>query len=554
MDRLSKYILLCSIIFLLLLPFGVSSQEIKKDVTVLKPYQPVVNDASKINQMPVFNDTTTLKEEFQYKINSVKTSTSFQPRTVPAATIAPETVKELHNNYIKLGIGNPFAPLAEISISNGISKENAYGVYFRHESADGKVKLDNAKGTEVDAPYSDNHVELYGKHLYKHAVIKGKVNYTANKLIFYGYEPSLQPKFNLDSNTQKYHQAGAEISLNSLGADSNKVSYDVKAKFTYLSDAFSNAENNILIAGSAQKMVKGFYAGTAVSYNYILPGGAFSSFSDAIFSIKPNLSKSRKDWRFEAGLNISVDSKSSSTALYPYPYAKFEFTVAPQVLKAFIGYDGELVLNHYSSLIKLNPFIRPGLIAKNSNCSSRVTAGFKGNISTNSQFVASVSYSNITDQLFFINDTIGPLYNKFVPVYADAEIIKVKAEAIFKAMDKLDIYLSGSFSNYSLMRQAQPWNAPLFDASASVRYNIANKIISTTNIFVVGQRYGRNPISKKQITLSTFADINETVEYKYTKLFSIFIQLKNLTATRYQYWNQYPAYRFQIMGGVTYIF
>jgi len=125
---------------------------------------------------------------------------------------------------------------------------------------------------------------------------------------------------------------------------------------------------------------------------------------------------------------------------------------------------------------------------------------------------------------------------------------------MFKAFEKIDLSLAASFNNYSMMKQAQPWNLPIFDASAVIRYNIQNKIISTTNIFLIGQRYARNPITGKTITLNTFADINETIEYRYTKLFSIFLQIKNLTASKYQYWNQYSSYRFQIMGGITYIF
>jgi hypothetical protein len=554
MNYYSKIFIISILGLILLHPINLFAQEIKKDVTVLKPYQPVVNDAVKINEMPVFNDTSTVSADYQYSIRPVKVFSKFKPRVVPAASIAQETVPELRNNYVKLGIGNPFAPLADISVNNGRSKENSYGAFLHHQSADGKVKLNNAKETEVDAPYSDNSIELYGKHLFKHSELKANIDYGMNKIVFYGYEPSLQPSLNLDSNTQKYQHAGAAFSIKSLQTDSNKLWYSAQTNFGYLSDNYNHAENNIYFASQFKKRVKGFYTGADISYNYFLSGGSNDTSYNGIFIIKPYLSKGNKDWRLIAGLNVVFDNNKNGTTLLPYPFIKFDFTIAPRVLKAFVGYDGQLEINSFSNIVKINPYLNPSVIARNTNCKTRITAGLVGNMSSNSQFIATASYSDIKDLLLFINDTITPLHNTFLPVYASAELIKFKAEAMFHISEKLDFSLSGSFSNFSMLKKIQPWNIPIFEANTNIKYNIQNKIISTTDIFLIGQRYARNPLNGESITLSTFADFNETIEYRYTKLFSIFVQFKNFTAAKYQYWNQYPSFRFQVMGGITYLF
>jgi hypothetical protein len=52
--------------------------------------------------------------------------------------------------------------------------------------------------------------------------------------------------------------------------------------------------------------------------------------------------------------------------------------------------------------------------------------------------------------------------------------------------------------------------------------------------------------------MNPFFDFNLGIEYHYTKILSLFLQFKNLTASRYLIWNQYPAYRFQVMAGLTY--
>ena len=51
-----------------------------------------------------------------------------------------------------------------------------------------------------------------------------------------------------------------------------------------------------------------------------------------------------------------------------------------------------------------------------------------------------------------------------------------------------------------------------------------------------------------------YTDINLGVEYRYTKVLSGFVNISNLTGSRYYRWYNYPNYRFQIMGGVSYSF
>jgi hypothetical protein len=56
------------------------------------------------------------------------------------------------------------------------------------------------------------------------------------------------------------------------------------------------------------------------------------------------------------------------------------------------------------------------------------------------------------------------------------------------------------------------------------------------------------------IELKGTVDVNAGLEYRYTKRLSLFLQLNNIAALEYNKWNKYPTQRFNLLGGLTYVF
>jgi len=224
-----KIFLITLIAFLLSVNKSAYCQEINKEVTVVKAYKPEVKDATKINQMPEFNDTLAIIPKFEYSISSVKLNTPFTPRPVNAAKMIADPLTSLHTSYIKLGYGNYFTPLAELSISSQRSKENSFDIYLKHQSAKGTVTLDNNE--KVDAPYSNSEAILWGKHIFKKSVLSGNAGYFGDKSAFYGYNsnnPNVSTiNFNINDNLQTYQGGNFALGFESLETDSTKLNYNL---------------------------------------------------------------------------------------------------------------------------------------------------------------------------------------------------------------------------------------------------------------------------------------------------------------------------------------
>ena len=54
--------------------------------------------------------------------------------------------------------------------------------------------------------------------------------------------------------------------------------------------------------------------------------------------------------------------------------------------------------------------------------------------------------------------------------------------------------------------------------------------------------------------LGFIADLNLSVEYRYNKRISAFVELNNFASQRYQRWYNMPVQAFQLLGGVTFRF
>jgi hypothetical protein len=51
-----------------------------------------------------------------------------------------------------------------------------------------------------------------------------------------------------------------------------------------------------------------------------------------------------------------------------------------------------------------------------------------------------------------------------------------------------------------------------------------------------------------------YFDGNISVDYRYSKVLSVFLNLNNFTASKYARWYNYPSYGFSAMAGLTWSF
>jgi hypothetical protein len=100
------------------------------------------------------------------------------------------------------------------------------------------------------------------------------------------------------------------------------------------------------------------------------------------------------------------------------------------------------------------------------------------------------------------------------------------------------------------------WHKPNTEVVLSGEYNIWDKILIQASLYVAGKyniriQQGGGYTSNQ---VNGYMDANLGVEYRYSKILSMFLNFNNLGFSRYYVWNNYPTERFNALGGITYSF
>ncbi len=524
-----------------------SQGQVEKEVKVVKPYTPTLSDAEKINLLPVFNDSSRVNPQFGYSITPKRYDTHFIPRPIQPARMVGLPLERLYKSQLSLGLGNYFTPFAEITVNQLRSRKTDLGLYLHHQSSAGKVKLDN--GIKVPENYSDNSGELYARRMFYRSALEAGVSGGYHSVLYYGYNPDLDTMLEKKNIRQKIYTAGARLALYSTNTDSLHLNYRVGFEDQLTHDAFSNTENAILINAKFEGFIGDWYSGLGLGTDYYAESAGIDSSDNLIIRVDPFISKAADEWRFLLGLNTTTDIRGKG-AIHIYPRALFQFNIVKNVLIPYLGVDGYREVNSYRKILFENPYIVPGLSVRNSDYGMNGFVGLKGQYSSKMAFDFRVSFAQLSDMYFFINDTTSVLQNQFTVTYDNASLLTTSGEITWNQSEKLQFMLKGNYYHYNLDSLAHPWHKPQFEAVLSANYNLRDKILVNADVFYTGKRYA--PVNGQSLELKPYPDANLSVEYRYTKLLSFFLRLNNLTSSRYQIWNQYPAQRFQAMVGFTY--
>ena len=531
-----------------------AQNEINKEVRVIKPYVPTLSDANKINLLPDFTDTTKVYADFSYEISPKRFPTNFRLKPITPAKMKGLPLKKLYKSQLSLGLGNYFTPYAELTVNQLRDRKTAVGVYVKHHSSAGKIKLEN--DIKVPAGFSDNDLSLYGRKMLSRSVVEGVINAGYNSSLFYGYNPVIDTTLEKDSIRQKIYTVGAKIDYYSSNPDSTHFNYKTGIEYQFLSDHYEFQEQAIKVDAAFGKVFGDWYTNLETGIELYKRNAEIDTTNNSIVKLNPSVSKATDEWRFILGINSAFDTKNGETNMFIYPRVDFQFNIVKNVLIPYMGLTGFREINSYRSALNENPFINPGTIIENSSHSLIAYFGLKGRYSKRMAFDFRLKYSTVDSMHFFVHNTADTLRNSFGVEYDDGNVLNVGGEVTWNHTDKLKFILRADYYKYNLDQLEFAWHKPAFKASLNTSYNLRNKILIDANLFFTGKRnilnYNDYSLPAESMELKSYIDANLSAEYRYTSMLSFFIRLNNLSASGYQIWYNYPVQRFQALIGFSY--
>ena len=550
----------------------------EQTVVIYNEYSPVLKDASRIQSLPVIADTIKVEPKFEYSVMPTMYRTSFTPSKIPAATVKGEALKPLNTGLVKIGYGNYISPFAELYVNSKRQKNYSIGIAAQHHSSFGKIK--NYLDQKIYSGYDNSNIEAFGKKIFAKSVLSGKVYFSSNGICYYGYDPKVYGNtdtINWDTfdyvNTrdevekQRFSRVGANMAFESQQTGKKHWNYKFGLGYQYFFTKTKDYQHKIDVIANIGRTVKNISYG--VDINYLFNANKISwvnnTINDMFINPEPYFRFENEKWNVKAGANL-VYSAGSTNKFYIYPDVYAQLNISNTLLP-YISYGGHLENNNLEYLSTINPFVI-SFPYVNTSYQHEVNLGLKANISKKVYLHINANYSHIDKMVFFVNDTLEPLHNKFRMEYMDVDRVGAYAELSMRELAPgLDIMLKAHYYYYIKLgdptvlnspkiADARPWQMPDLDVSLRASYRLTNKISFGLEGYFLNRCYAKEFVAGVQYAkkMKAVVDVNLFGEYKFDDNFSAFLYLNNIACQRYYIWNNYRAQGFNALVGLTYMF
>ena len=528
-----------------------------KEYVIVKDYKPVLAESYKISDSPEPDTSTSTAPILNYKIIPKKIETNYEAGVIKAVKLKDEPIAKLYRSLVKSGIGNYSTTYGELFVNSVRSKTGSLGLHVKHFA--GSPTLTNVG----KAAFSENTASVYGKYFLENSTFAGDASYSRNVVHYYGYNvnDSLLHLINPDETKQRFNHFSMNLGLQSNHLRKGDLDYDAQFRFHSMSDLYDVTENDFTFGITGGKKVDGKYFSLPLSFDFFKKSMAsfekltlHSNLSRYIITAEPQVSIDDEKFHLLFGLGLGLE-KNLATVAHLFPKAELSIPIAEHVLTAYAGINGAIEKNNFKTITDENPFVISSVVPFNTIHKLTIHGGLKGNFSNTITFNAAVIYDQVDDMQFFYNDSL--YQGKFNVLSDDADVFQLHAEISYMKNEKINISLHVDQFSYSPDFQLQAWHKPNSIVSLIAKYNIQDRIFANVSLFAHGNQYARDTTGNVFTTakkIDGYVDANLGLEYRYTKVLSLYLHLNNLGFSRYYQWNQYPSEKFNLLAGLTYAF
>lgn len=571
-----------------------------ESVYVQGDFKPVIEKSFKLSFAPSITDTTeTMKHSFSYGITPQRITSVFMPARL-APTKITDRPQRLYNNYMRLGMGNYWSPLADLYYHSTQSKNLNYGARLYHESSWGKIgKAADPDSLPSPTYYGRNHFSNTGLSLFGKYILKNNhqfcadLDYSNDYSMFYGFSDStlfaanglLHDSLNSKDYGMSYNDVKLRLGAKSLNTDLNKFGYEANAALGNMwgrygmSELYGNVDGTVHYGFPFLKQSKGIaylhlgWQGWSSRFTpsygkdsvwqmpYLYAPAATASYLDTTYASGRQILRANPyvDFLFHrfqvhAGAKLDFDKFSyvDSLRFCPFLDVILSTNFMDDALNISLGAVGDLDANDWNAIRLVNPYVMP-------NAEERATKhwDFFGHMrltfSKKLELNARVQLSQIKDDLNFKLNRDYQLHNVYMTDYVTYTQATVGANLTFVNDEASSIDLGGHYYGYVTSDTDPLLYRPNWDASLKLNINYKDKVRMHLEGLLIGKMTGdMNLTSSENDILPMRTGVSAEVEYLHTRALSFFAKFDNILCQRYFLWSNYPSQRINVMLGLTY--
>jgi len=539
-----------SVLVVLLFLFGVfgRAQDTtkRKTINITSTFKPVLRDAVKINfnAAPPVLDTT--KPHLTYNIPSQFLFLSYQPAALkPVALPGDSVISWVNHNYIKVGIGNVHQPFVKAGFSFGDGTTTFFNAFADEYTAKGSL------------PYQKNDLTAVGLA----GTIKtknnlewdGRLGFRSDGYYLYGYRPDTL-KFDKSDLQQRFQTFSGKLGLRNSIPTEFGLTYNPSLTVSVFSDNHSPkaTETNTVLRLPLQKSIGKTFAFnlgfTADLTHYSLNNNSVSSVQNNLYYVSPALIYKTPDLTLQAELTPSWDRKAFNLL----PNFLADISTKDKRLSFQAGWIGYYDKGSYQRFASINPW----LAQPNALLNTRVQelyGGIKGSLSNHVTYSVKAGLAEYWNMPLFVNDsTDGKTF--LIRYESNLQAFNMHGEIGYTVGEQFNATAGLTINQYArLQNELKAWGLLPLEFTTAMRWQLLKDLWIKADLWAFQGAPFRAEDGSAHYGGGGF-DMDAGIEFRITRQLNLWLQMNNLLNDKYERWNQYQSYGFNILGGIVFSF
>ena len=574
-----------------------TKENLNREMTLEREYDPTVQDASKVNTLPVIKEPAIKKMPIDYATLTIPADPEKEISLLPSGNIMTDIQYNKRRGYFNFGGGTYLNLNGDLGYHILSTDKDKLNIWFSHRSTNGKVKYIQEVPEDyekVKAKLNDNLGGLNFNHVFDKAILDMGIKYGYSAYNYYGLpidgSSSHLSNIVIDRADRETNQIDQTIQ-GRIGVGSTAdapFGYNIGLGYTNFSHKYGASkdhdgvkENTFALGfdlyapfGGNQKIG---LAGDARYYNYSLPPNepynpgsdeapyTFSTYENHFNGLlNPYYAIEGDSWHVKLGAKVMLVAGLDywdKGKIFASPDIAADITVADKtVLYAKAG--GELRNNSMYDLSTVNRYADPIEAITPSFNWLDAKLGIKSGVAPGFWFDIFGGYQATSNDYFFMAyNVIQPKSFNYIEMREDinSKRLYVGANLKYSYQQVLDIQLKGVYNNWKMKlgdgyiggapnSEIDPIGKPEMEINAGITVRPINNLSASLDYYLATGRnaevYG---LTQKMKNIN---ELNLTGTYTLNDTFGLYLKLNNVLFQKYELYYGYPLQSFSAMIGV----
>ena len=561
-------------------------QDLNRQMTLEREYDPSVQDASKVNTLPVVKEPEVRKIPIDYSDYTLAMDPEQQISVLPSGNILTQMDYNKRRGYLRFGAGTFLNLNGDFGYHALSTDRDQLSIAFSHRSANGNVKYIQLPEEKVKAKINDNLGGITYGHTFDKAILNLKLNYGYSAFNYYGlYQPSYASTWtpvldNWDRETNQVNQTiaaaigveskeGADLAyLVDLGVVNFSHKYGISKETDGPKETTFEAKFDVS-KGFNENMRFGL-GGLVEYFNYSLPAEKtmpdgslycceFENHAEVMLS--PYYKVGGENWNVKLGANVMLKTGEENLFMAS-PNVAINAEVADKT-ELYLNANGKLYSNSMYEMAKINRYLDPTReLAPSQNWLDAIV-GIKSGVAPGFWFDVFAGYKMTSDDVLFIPQ-FADLENGFgnfsqaVP-NVDTKLLFVGANLKYSYQQLFELTLKGVYNNWKATYGEEwvgvadndlphAWGKPEMELNAGITVRPIDKLAVALDYYLATGRYTQ--WYTEEYKMNNINELNLTATYTLNDTFGFYVKANNLLAQKYELYYGYPMQRLSAQVGV----